>query len=77
MPIYEYHCADCDRQFETLVFRTSDPVTCPGCGTAQVQRVLSVCAFKSGGDKGAASSRMGSSAKSCSGCAAANCSSCH
>jgi putative FmdB family regulatory protein len=77
MPIYEYHCADCDRQFETLVFRASDPVTCPGCGTAQVQRVLSVCAFKSVGDKGAASSRTGSSAKSCSGCVAANCSSCH
>ncbi|MBW1980570.1 MAG: zinc ribbon domain-containing protein [Deltaproteobacteria bacterium] len=77
MPIYEYYCKGCDSQFEILVFRSSDPVVCPGCGTDKVNRLLSVCGFKSGGDKGAASSRMGSSAGSCSGCTASNCSSCH
>ena len=76
MPIYEYHCASCDSQFETLVFRSSDPVNCPGCNTEEVTRVLSVFGFKSGGEKGAASSRMGSGMSSCSGCAATNCSSC-
>ena len=29
MPIYEYYCESCDREFETLVFRSSDPVACP------------------------------------------------
>ena len=77
MPIYEYYCKGCDCQFETLVLRSSDPVACPGCGTEKVTKVLSVCAFKSGGDKGAASSRMGSGSSGCSGCRATNCSSCH
>ena len=72
MPIYEYYCESCKREFETLVFRSSDPVTCPTCSTENVQRVLSVCGFKSGGDKGAASSRMGSGASGCSGCAEPN-----
>ena len=76
MPIYEYYCESCDREFETLVFRSSDPVACPTCSTENVQRVLSVFGFKSGGDKGAASSRMGGGASGCSGCAATNCGSC-
>ena len=77
MPIYEYYCETCDREFETLVFRSSDPVACPTCSTDNVQRVLSVFGFKSGGDKGAASSRMGSRASGCSSCAATNCGSCN
>ena len=75
MPIYEYYCKSCDSEFETLVFRSSDPVVCPTCSAENVQRVLSVFGFKSG--KGAASSRTGSGASGCSGCAATNCSSCH
>jgi predicted nucleic acid-binding Zn ribbon protein len=66
MPIYEYYCES-----------SSDPVGCPTCNTENVKRVLSVFGFKSGGDKGAASSRMGSGASGCSGCVATNCSSCH
>ncbi len=62
MPIYEYYCESCDDQFEILVFRSSDPVGCPSCNTENVKRMLSVFGFKSGGDKGAASSRMGSGA---------------
>ena len=65
MPIYEYYCKSCDKEFETLVFRSSDPVVCPTCSAEDVQRVLSVFGFKSGGDKGAASSRMGSGAGGC------------
>jgi putative FmdB family regulatory protein len=76
MPIYEYYCKGCDCQFETLVFRSSDTVACPKCSDESVTRVMSVFGFKSGGDKGAASSRMGSGA-GCSGCAATSCQSCH
>ena len=77
MPIYEYYCDSCECQFETLVFRSSDHVACPGCDSEDVTRVLSVFGFKSGGDKGAASSRMGSTAGGCSGCAATSCKTCH
>ncbi len=31
MPIYEYHCPDCDRVFEELVKGQPDSVICPGC----------------------------------------------
>lgn len=78
MPIYEYACCDCCEEFETLVFRSDEPVSCPKCTSSNVQKKMSVCGFKSGGDKGAASSRMGSAASSgCSGCAGGSCSTCH
>lgn len=77
MPIFEYECAQCHEKFEMLVFRSDEQVTCPNCGSDGVQKVMSVFGFKSGGDKGAASSRMGSGASSCAGCAGGSCSSCH
>jgi putative FmdB family regulatory protein len=77
MPIYEYECCSCCEQFERLVFRSDEPVSCPKCESAEVRRQMSVCGFKSGGDKGAASSRMGSGASSCAGCSGGTCSSCH
>ncbi|GLI36273.1 FmdB family zinc ribbon protein [Desulforhabdus amnigena] len=78
MPIYEYECNGCKEKFEILVFRSDETVTCPKCDSRDIHRVLSVCGFKSGGDKGAASSRVGStSASSCAGCTSGNCSSCH
>ncbi|SMC27714.1 putative regulatory protein, FmdB family [Desulfacinum hydrothermale DSM 13146] len=78
MPIYEFECSQCSEKFEYLVFRSDEPVSCPACGSQDAQRVMSVCGFKSGGDKGAASSRMGSAgASSCSGCAGGSCATCH
>ncbi len=77
MPIYEYRCDSCDRIFEKLVFRKDITVSCPECGNTNVKRVLSVCGFKTGGEKGAASSRMsGSSGSGCAGCTATSCKSC-
>ena len=32
MPIYEYHCQDCGSDFEKLVRKTGDAVSCPACG---------------------------------------------
>lgn len=77
MPIYEYECCDCCEKFEMLMFRSDEPVVCPKCNSRNSQRVLSVFGFKSGGDKGAASSRMGSGGSACAGCTASSCSSCH
>lgn len=34
MPIYEYRCAGCGRDFELTrpIAQSSDPAPCPGCG---------------------------------------------
>ena len=42
MPIYEYHCDDCDCDFEVLVFKgDKQGVSCPNCGTGDVTRLMS------------------------------------
>jgi putative FmdB family regulatory protein len=48
MPIYEYSCPSCGREFEELIRGDERPV-CPGCGEIRVQRQLSVPAAHSGG----------------------------
>jgi putative FmdB family regulatory protein len=40
MPIYEYECRGCGRQFEQLV-RTGDTPACPSCSGQDLQRLLS------------------------------------
>lgn len=50
MPIYEYHCADCDRSFEAFV-RPSEPETeCPACHGGNISREMSVFASARGAD---------------------------
>jgi len=44
MPIYEYRCPSCDERFEELVRSSGPAVACPSCGTADVERLLSVFA---------------------------------
>jgi putative FmdB family regulatory protein len=70
MPIYEFQCNQCDQEFETLVFRSSEKVSCPKCKSKKVTRVMSAFAFSVGGKfKSTASSSCGScSSTSCSGC---------
>ncbi|MFL9824974.1 FmdB family zinc ribbon protein [Rhodoplanes sp. SY1] len=40
MPLYGYHCATCDKDFELLV-RASDTPACPTCGSAALTRLVS------------------------------------
>lgn len=40
MPIYEYHCAACGRDFERLV-RGDTTITCPACESRKVERLMS------------------------------------
>ncbi len=42
MPIYEYHCKACDREFELLVLSRDETVACPECGATNLQRLLSI-----------------------------------
>jgi putative FmdB family regulatory protein len=51
MPMYEYRCADCGREFEELVSmneRKNPP--CPSCGSSKTEKKLSVISgFSPGG----------------------------
>ena len=42
MPIYEYACHDCGKQFETLV-RSDTVPACPACGSVQLEKPVCVC----------------------------------
>jgi putative FmdB family regulatory protein len=47
VPLYEYSCRSCARVFEQLVYGKDVP-SCPGCGSHDLQRLLSVVAVGSG-----------------------------
>ncbi len=53
MPIYEYRCADCQKE-STVFFPSFSAVTppaCPHCGSGNVRRLISlVAAVRSGGE---------------------------
>jgi putative FmdB family regulatory protein len=40
MPLYSYHCAECDKEFELLI-GSSDAPDCPTCGGQNLQRLMS------------------------------------
>jgi putative FmdB family regulatory protein len=65
MPIYEYHCSNCGKEFEKLM-GFSDPninsPDCPECQSNHTKRRLSkVAAFSSRGSSTTSSSSCGSS----------------
>ena len=63
MPLFEYACKECERQFEVLV-RASETPECPSCHSTSLERRLSVFAAHTGG--GAAS--MSAPAGPCGSC---------
>lgn len=76
MPIYEFHCNDCNKDFEELV-RLSDPTAaCPACGSRNVKKKMSACAFKTGDAPGSFVGTGKRASSGCSGCSSTNCSSC-
>ena len=44
MPIYEYHCSDCNTDFECLVLGKERP-HCPACKSQQIGKLMSACGF--------------------------------
>jgi putative FmdB family regulatory protein len=46
MPIYEYTCRKCKREFEQLV-RKGDVPACPECSSEDLERMLSLCSVSS------------------------------
>jgi len=41
MPLFEYRCTECRRISELLV-RATSRIRCPGCGSARLERLVSV-----------------------------------
>jgi putative FmdB family regulatory protein len=67
MPIYEFICKDCSKNFEELVMSASriGEVICPACGSGQVKKKMSTFASKAAADGGSSFSFNNSSASSC------------
>jgi putative FmdB family regulatory protein len=42
MPMYDFKCDECGRDFEELVPRDYREAPCPGCGSKETQRQLSI-----------------------------------
>jgi putative FmdB family regulatory protein len=64
MPIFEYSCQDCGRQFEAFVTSDRTP-SCPGCRSAHLAKLLS-----SPGMVGVGASRAASAPQASGGCGA-------
>jgi putative FmdB family regulatory protein len=73
MPIYEYICLDCKKEYEILSsFNEADqPTGCDNCGGENVKRKLSVFYAQSGGH-----AVSGAGGGGCSSCGGGNCGSC-
>ena len=73
MPIYEYICLDCKKEYEILCsFNEADQtIACNECGGENVKRKLSVFYAQSGG-----STISGVGGGGCDSCAGGNCGSC-
>jgi putative FmdB family regulatory protein len=71
VPIYEYTCRKCGREFEVIIFGNDTP-ECPECGDKEPKKNMSSFGFSAG-------SRFKSSggpSGGCSGCSSPDCSSC-
>ncbi len=51
MPIYEYSCRACQREFEAVVLPTGGPPVCPACGSADLERMVSAFSVSSEGTR--------------------------
>ena len=49
MPIFEYQCTSCGKEFELLVRNSSVAPECPGCSGSDLRKKLSAFATISGG----------------------------
>jgi len=70
MPIYEYVCQECNRPFERIVLRQTEPISCPNCGSKRNTLQYSVVNTPNKSGNGGATSMSGSGGGCCgpSGC---------
>jgi putative FmdB family regulatory protein len=75
MPIYEYQCGKCNKQFEYLVLSSCEVPDCPACRSKKVNKLMSASTYFSKSKAGMTESAS-AGASSCSGCTATSCTSC-
>ncbi len=53
MPIFEYKCNKCKKEFEKLVFAGDDKdISCPECNSSKVAKKMSATSFMGGSSLG-------------------------
>ncbi len=69
MPLYEFHCSNCRKDFELLVRKQADldQAACPECGTKKVKKIFSVFGVADG------SKDQGGDLGDCGSCGAGSC----
>lgn len=76
MPIFEYVCGKCGKEFEELVFGDVTP-PCPQCSSTKTRKLMSRCRHSTGGGGGGDYAPPSSGGGSgCAGCSGGNCASC-
>jgi putative FmdB family regulatory protein len=73
MPIYEYHCKDCNADFEKLVFGSNPEVACEKCGSKKTEKLMSRFGM---GKSSSGSSSSSSGGSGCGGCSSSSCAGC-
>ncbi len=80
MPIYEYKCDKCSRQFEVVTMSMNEKANavCPKCKSRKTSRMMSQFGRGKYASLSSGSSGVGSAPGSsgCSSCSSSNCSSC-
>ncbi len=54
MPIFRYHCPECDADFELLLARFDSPAECPRCGCTELEKQPSLIGSISSKNNGCA-----------------------
>jgi putative FmdB family regulatory protein len=67
MPIYEYRCRGCGKDFEKYVPGVSTKVACPTCASGDITRKLSVFGLGIGANPSPVASSMSSGGGCCGG----------
>ncbi len=70
MPLYDYICRACGREFEILV-TGNRKAACPACGSEDLAKQMSTFVHRTAGGSGGQGSRPG-----CGGCTSSDCSGC-
>ena len=71
MPIYEYRCVVCNKEFEELV-RGEELPSCPHCNSEKSEKLMSRPYAHVAGESSVVSSHGGG----CAGCSGGNCATC-
>jgi putative FmdB family regulatory protein len=78
MPIYEYHCVDCETTFQKLVpmSKANAPAPCEHCGSNHTSRAISLFSAISKSSNGESHAVRGSGG-GCGSCSSGHCASCN